>query len=315
MTISGYTQACNVKGKLLPYEASIRSMLHLCNEVWVAYDPRYDTPDTFTQIDDRVSVVEQIFEIGELGCYGKQNTASRSKCSGEWVLCLSLDELIHQKDVEKIKYLIEYAEFEYAESNNYTAIDLSQFNYVNRNNTFGKQNKGEWNIRTRLTKNIEGVTHGYPDDFLMVNHEGRQILIAGDGDDFIKDGKLYPFHVLVYKDFVLLEKINNGSATNQDILMSIETFPYIYHYARYSVGRKTKMKTHIRNNYFWHSSPGWDKNIIYSPKEWEQQLGEQIELTPDTEIYLEGLIYNIEVEHPPEISAWKQMIDRKIGWA
>jgi len=310
MRISGYTQACNVKGKLLPYEASIKSMLHLCDEVWVAYDSRYDTPNTFTQIDDRVSVVEQAFEVRELACYGKQNAAGRSKCTGEWVFILSLDELIHFKDVEKIKYLIEYAE-----TNGYTAIGLSEFNYINRNNTFGKQNKTEWNVRPKLTKNIENVTHGHPDDFLMVNHDGRQILIAGDGDDFIKDGKLYTFNVLVYRDFVLLEKINNGTATSQDILRSIEIFPYIYHYARYSVGRKVQMKTHIRNNYFWHSSPGWDKSIPYSPEEWEQQLGEQIEITPETEVYLDNVISDVEPEHPPEILEWKGMIDRKVGWA
>ena len=104
MNISGYTWASNVKGKLLPYEACIKSMLLLAGEVWVAYDPRYDDAETFTSIDPRVSVVASQFNIEEITGNGDQLSEARKRCTGDWLIWLDLDELIHERKRGALEY-------------------------------------------------------------------------------------------------------------------------------------------------------------------------------------------------------------------
>lgn len=297
MNISGYTWASNVKGKLLPYEACIKSMLLLAGEVWVAYDPRYDDAETFTSIDPRVSVVASQFNIEEITGNGDQLSEARKRCTGDWLIWLDLDELIHEKDARTIKSLIEFAN-----DHDYECIEISLYNYLMKCYTFGSAFV-QWCIRPKFLKNVEGVLHGIPEDAKETRDDGSIRLKYGDGIDFVKDGNLYRHRSLIYRDYPFLDRVGTGVATCSDILMSTTIFPYIYHYSRYSYQRKAKMNTHQRDVYFQGHSDD------YNPVEWATNLSRNVELIPCAESPDDTMIGPVISPHPAAALPWINTID------
>lgn len=298
MKISGYTWASNVVGKLLPYEAAIRSLLLISDEVWVVYDPRYDSGDIFTQIDPRVNVISYPFKIEEITGNGLQLTQARKQCSGEWLFWADLDELIHEKDVSTILDLVYYAN-----AHDYNCIELPVFSPVSCNYTFGYRDIVQWGIRPKFMKNIPGVIHGIPLDAIKQREDGNQYLVYGDGIDFVKGGDLYKYHALVAKDFAFLGKMEQEKATVDDVLSTLERFPYIYHYSRYSMQRKAKMNTHDSFGYFLGNTD------VYEPEKWVENLGKSVVLEPLEERPGDGMLGPLQISHPSSIHYWLGVID------
>jgi len=300
MRIAGYTWGANVKGKLLPYEASIRSMLMLADEVWVAYDQRYDVAETFTSIDDRVHVVSYPFHISKITGAGEQLSRARMQCVADWLIWLDLDEVLHHKDAGRLKSLVEYADLHGFES-----VGLSVYSYLSKRYTFGQNAAFQWGIRPKLLKNIDGLTHGIPVDAYKEREDGTQYLGYGDGVDFVKDGLIYPHRNLEFRDYPFLQAVSTGEIAVDDILRTTKEFPHIYHYSRYSMQRKGKMQTHEFAEYFQGNSDE------YNPEEWGRKLAEAIELVPIDDHIDEEWIGPVCPEHPRFILDWVKMIDEK----
>lgn len=301
MKISGYTWAANAKGKLLPYEACVKSMLPLVDEVWVVYDPRYDLAETFTGIDSKVGVISFPFLIESITGNGNQLSQSRRQCTGDWFLWLDLDELIHEKDIDIIKNLIAYAD-----SNDYNAIELSVYSPFMKCYTFGNSDLVQWGIRPKLLKNVPGVIHGIPSDATKEGSDGKLRLAYGDGIDFVKDGVLFPHRALTFRDYPFLGKLATGSATCDDVLKTTESFPYIYHYARYSMQRKLKMKTWQRDHYFQGHSDDYEPDI------WAANLAKNVELEQGEEVPGDNMLGPVIPSHPTAILPWLEFIDNAI---
>jgi hypothetical protein len=308
--ISGYTSAANVKGKLLPYEACILSMLNIADEVWVAFDSRYDVPETFTNIDTRVHVVEAEYRIEDVTGNGDQLSKARQKCTGKWTIWLDLDELIHEKDAPVILDLINTAD-----TLGLNAVNLAEYNYVNRDKTFNKDGAKEWFVRHKITENIEGVIHGADSDAIIQAGDGSKYIVNGDGADYIKDGKFFVFKPLVYIDYVFMSKLCTGNAMPHDVLRTLSDYPYIYHYARYSIMRKAKMNSHIRNSCVWRQRKHTNADV----EEWKAELGRSICLFPGDED--EGLkkrsilpLGESSPEHSFLVTSWVETIDTLLDW-
>ncbi|MHC4395654.1 MAG: hypothetical protein ACYS1A_08355 [Planctomycetota bacterium] len=302
-TISGYTWGFNAVKKLLPYEACIKSMLLLADEVYVVYDPRYDLPENFTRIDERVIAVPQEINITDIKREGQMLSKSRALCKGKWLIWLDLDEVLHEKDVDDILQLIQYAE-----NGGYTSLDIGFYCYVSKQYTFS--NVDFWGIRHKIMKNIEGVSHGLDQDFLQQRDDGTCYLSGGDGIDFIKDGKLYGFRPLTYKDLPLYHKLKERTANCEDIIKSVEYFPYIYHYARYSMQRKIKMLEDARFS-FWQNQHG-----DFNPSQWIDDLASPVimEQVKETEpigfLGADGFLGKVEPAHPAVMKEWTELMDR-----
>lgn len=302
MRISGYTWAANVKGKLLPYDASIRSMLLLADEVWVAFDPRYDSPDVFTQIDPRVNAIPHPFDIERITGNGDQLTQARKACTGDWLIWLDLDEVIHEKDVQRMSDLIYYAD-----KYGFNAILISNYCPVMYNYTF--RDPVQWGMRPKFFKNIESVRHGIIQDFLEKRPDGTQFMRGGDGIDFVQDGRAFAHRVLQFRDYLFLASLGDGRAVVSDVLQTTGRFPHIYHYARYSMQRKLKMQTHQRDVFFQGHSDD------YQPEEWAENLGMSVELIPEAEVGEEdtSLLGPVNVPHPQTAAEWVNLIDNMTG--
>jgi hypothetical protein len=302
MKISGYTWAANVKGKLLPYEASIRSMLLLADEVWVAFDPRYDTAETFTEIDPRVNVIAHPFYIERITGAGDQLTQARTHCDGDWLIWLDLDEVIHERDVQAINDLIFYAD-----SAAFNAISISSYSYFMYEYTFKKAVL--WGLRAKFLKNIPAVTHGVIEDGLRERADRTQYMTNGDGIDFVQDGHAFPHRVMTFRDYPFLAKLGRGMGTDADVLRTVEQFPHIYHYSRYSIQRKMKMQTHQSAAYF------QGQTDDYQPDVWADTLGKAVELTPERESPGDdgSILGPVNVPHPQTAVEWVELIDEMTG--
>lgn len=303
MTISGYTWAINASKKLLPYEACIKSMLLLADEVYVAYDSRYDAPETFTQIDERVTTISQKFDAGSIQNEGQMLSMARAHCKGDWLIWLDLDEILHEKDVTDILNLIQYAE-----NTGYTSLEIGFYSYISKNFVFPDFN--QWCARPKIMKNFRDVLHGIDQRLLQQRGDGTDYLSGGDGIDFIKDGQVFAYHPLPYRDFVLMQKLQNNTATCEDIIKSTEYFPYIYHYARYSMQRKARMMEGDRYTYFVGARQGHSPlPENYAPEQWIKEFAMPVIMEQQKELRPEGYLGEVEPVHPQCIKEWTEFMD------
>lgn len=296
MRVSGYTWAANVVGKLLPYEAAIRSLLLICDEVWVAYDPRFDSADIFTSIDPRVNVIEHPFRIEEITGNGEQLTRARKQCSGDWVFWLDLDEIIHEKNVEQIKTDLNYADANGCNFLLYSCCCPVALKYVFRT---------QWEIRAKFTRNIDGLIHGFEATALRRREDGGKYLDHGDGIDYIKNGTRFYNNILEARDDDFFHKVKNHAPTisKEDVYTTLDLYPHIYHYARYSFQRKIKMNTY--GHFAYHLGLSDD----YDPGSWIKTLSDNVVLEPAPERHNEDVVGPLELSHPAVIQPWVDMIN------
>jgi hypothetical protein len=110
VTISAFTFCRNAASLYYPIEASIRSALPLVDEVVVALGRGDDEDDTRSQIeaigDPKIKIIDtewdvQAFPKGTV--HAQQTDLAKSNCSGDWLIYLQADEVLHQDDWATIK--------------------------------------------------------------------------------------------------------------------------------------------------------------------------------------------------------------------
>jgi len=296
MTLSGYTWSSNSKAKLYPYEAVLKCLVALCDEVVIVYDPRHDDPNEFL-FSPKIKVVEYPFIIEDATGNGKQLSKAREACTGDWVLWLDLDEILHEQDYICIHNLIEVAEM-----GNFTSILLSMFNIANQFYTWGDYR--QWGCRAKLTKNIEGVYHGAVST--RIDDNGHIRMTVGDGVDNMLNGVGCAFREMQHKDWLILNRLHQKQCSPRDVIESLIDYPYIYHYARYSMARKLTMGTHDRNRFFFGG-----EDVPFDPEQWNKELAQPATIDTDNELYLydHNMIGPIDIPHPKLMEGWIKMVD------
>ena len=249
-TISAYNLAIGVQQRRYPYEAAIKSGLTVADEFCIAYDKRFDNPEIFTTIDPRVKPIEIEIDFNEWDFVCKALTTARQACKGDWCLYLEMDEVLHEKDSEKIRVAVDDAHVNGREAVHMIYIDIVQ-NMVKLDRFIDMNIVNETtktlSSRQKITKNESFIYHKIADYMI-----GR--LDAPDGswdsqyiqsyayDDvpyydertnkwfndtsakFIEDGYMFP-------DNLSCNKLNA-------IDYLIRNYTYIYHYVVYNYGRK-----------------------------------------------------------------------------
>ena len=296
MKLSGYTWAANAAAKLLPYEACINSLAYYCDEVCVVYDPRYDDPGDFLGLSPKVKVFPQEHRIEKMGGNGEQLSVARAHCTGDWLIWMDLDEILHEKDRRDILNLISYAD-----TAGYSSVELSFYSYMNRSYAFREM--AQWGCRAKLTRNIPGLTHGIAG--VLQRGNGEDFIGLGDGIDYMKDGELFKHSPLIFKDFPFLDRVRTGELTPHDIICSTRDFPYVYHYARYSMARKLGMHGLFPHEF--HMGITDD----YKPDTWIKQLTEPVDMKqyPERFTISDELIGPVVPTHPRFVAEWLKEID------
>lgn len=112
MKVSGFTFIRN--GTLLgyPYIESLRSLLPVCDEVFVAVGASED--DTLARVkaigDPKLQVIETAWNesMQDRGyVYAQQKMIAHFNCRGDWAFYLEGDEVLHEKDIPHIKTVLQ----------------------------------------------------------------------------------------------------------------------------------------------------------------------------------------------------------------
>jgi len=110
MKISGFSFVRNGVKLYYPIVESIKSILPICDEFVVAVgkgDPDDTTRQQIAAIDDpRIKIIyteweEKYFRKGIINSI--QTDIAKEKCSGDWLFYLQADEVVHERDLPKIK--------------------------------------------------------------------------------------------------------------------------------------------------------------------------------------------------------------------
>jgi hypothetical protein len=116
MKVSGFTFLRNGQKLGYPFVASIRSILPIVDEFVVALGPCED--DTEKQLrgigDPKISILPTQWNEHIRGdysvkgfVYGQQKSAALFNCTGDWAFYLEADEVVHEKDLPKIRSAME----------------------------------------------------------------------------------------------------------------------------------------------------------------------------------------------------------------
>lgn len=110
MKISGFSFVRNGSKLYYPVKESIQSMLPLCDEIVVAIGEG-DADDTSRQDimsigSEKIRIIDTVWDEkymkhGAIHAY--QTDLAMKACSGDWLLYLQADELIHEKDIPAIR--------------------------------------------------------------------------------------------------------------------------------------------------------------------------------------------------------------------
>jgi glycosyltransferase involved in cell wall biosynthesis len=108
MRISGCTFVRN--GFLLgyPVKESLYSLLAICDEVVIAIGNSEDDTLTYVQSlqDPRIKIIETVWDdtLREGGAIlAQQTNIALEQCTGDWVIYLQADEVLHEKDITSLK--------------------------------------------------------------------------------------------------------------------------------------------------------------------------------------------------------------------
>ncbi len=110
MKISGFTFIRNAAKFYYPIKESILSVLPAVDEFIVALgksDPDDDTLAIIKSIDsDKIILLETEWDTARFlqgSIYAQQTDLARSKCTGDWLIYIQGDEVLHEEDIQQIQ--------------------------------------------------------------------------------------------------------------------------------------------------------------------------------------------------------------------
>lgn len=233
MKISAYGVAIGARQRWFPYEAAILSALQIADEYVIAYDARFDNPQTFTALSGKVKPLEMDIDFMEWDFLCTALTKARRACDGDYLLFSELDEVYHEKDTTRIRQRTEEA----AASN--TSVGI---NYVVMCGDAVIPKHFEHLIyRQKLTPNEPWLYHKVSDH--MIGHiesdvwEGKYILTGFDDVSYHDErigGWFFDHEGLVMDDY--LEPFEGTK--KEEIEYKTRKMAYVWHYCNFNHGRK-----------------------------------------------------------------------------
>jgi hypothetical protein len=111
MKISGFTIVRNAVKFNYPVLASIRSILPICDEFIVNVgDSEDETLDLIRSIDSpKIRIIQSQWDMSQgAQVLSQQTNLALKECKGDWAFYLQSDEVIHEEDLNKIKFWMRY---------------------------------------------------------------------------------------------------------------------------------------------------------------------------------------------------------------
>src|SRR5690242_3990031 len=115
MKVSGFTYIRNGLTFQYPFLQSIQSILPVCDELIVAVGDSTDgTREAIVALNSpKIKIIDTLWD-NNLRTGGKilatQSNVGLKNCTGDWLFHIQADEVIHEKDIDKIKQSIAEAD-------------------------------------------------------------------------------------------------------------------------------------------------------------------------------------------------------------
>ena len=305
-TISSYTQTYNCISQDFPFEECITSLLGFSDEVIVvdAYsnDGTWERLNEIAESESRIKLFQsQENSQGVSTLTQSPKAYARSLCTGEWCWQMDIDEIVHEKDYQKIKDLIK-------EVNLPDDVDILCLPIVEYWGPHGKVrvdiNPWKW----RLSRNKPHITHGVRKDLRQYDEAGNLISSGGsDADDYIHKET---FEQLPVASFMTsqIETARQKAHYHLDvydyqIIVSdiVDKLPTLHHYSWYSIKRKINdykllWGRHWKELFGKDGSDTAENNIMFD-KPWSEVTDEDMNALADKyEKELGGWIFHNPVD-------------------
>ena len=329
-TISGYTTTHNCILQNYPFEASIRSMLGFCDQVVIvdggSTDGTVERLREMAELDERilVHVQERDWNTKRFAVFdGLQKALARAICTSEFCWQQDSDEVVHERDYEKVKNLVR----KLPKSMDLIALPVLEF--------WGKKGKLRIDInpwKWRLSRNRPHITHGIPESLRVFDSEGNLYSKPGsDGCDYVRSDTYQPIpFVNFYSDEAHSLRVaalgGNETALEQYkgwMQSIVNNLPSVVHYSWYDIERKINT---YKNYWSKHWQSLYDvsqddtpENNMFFNKSWKDVTSEEIsEMAERLESEMGGWIFHSKVDftrptpfisvgneiHPKEIEGW-----------
>jgi glycosyltransferase involved in cell wall biosynthesis len=246
-TISGYTTTRNCIEQQYPYLQSIKSMLGFCDQVVVvdggSTDGTWESLVEISKSDNRIIVQQNIRDWSHLRFAvfdGLQKAHARSFCTGDWCWQMDSDEVVHEKDYDKIKKLIKNI----PKSMHLLALPIVEY--------WGSDEKVRIDVnpwKWRLSRNHKHITHGIPKQLRMTDTEGNLYAKQGtDGCDYIDSNSYEIIPCMNFYDKNIHDLRINALSGDEDSVEKyenwfnniVENLPGVHHYSWMDLERKIK---------------------------------------------------------------------------
>ena len=305
-TISSYTQTYNCISQDFPFEECITSLLGFSNEVIVvdAYsnDGTWERLQEMSQSDNRIKLYQNEENSQGVSTLTQSPKAvARSYCTGDWCWQMDIDEIIHEKDYEKIKSLVNNVQLP-------EDVDILCLPIVEYWGPHGKVrvdiNPWKW----RLSRNKPHITHGVRKDLREYDDNGNLVSSGGsDADDYIHKDTFEQLPVATFMtnqiEMARRDALLNGNTHNYQSILNqiVDGMPTLHHYSWYSIKRKINdykllWGKHWNELFGKNADDTTDNNIMFD-KPWSEVTDEDMnQLADKYEQELGGWIFHQPVD-------------------
>ena len=283
-TIGAYTTTYNCISQGYPFEECINSLLNNFDEVVVVDAGSTDgTWERLQEIEGIRSYQHPVdFDHPRWAIHsdGELKAKARSYVTSDWCWQMDVDEVIHSDQRDRIQVLLQTA------PRNYNVLSLPVVEY------WGSSEKVRMDVnpwKWRLSRNLDYITHGIPEDLRMKDENGD--LYAGKGTDscdYIHHETYKRIAHATFYDETAHEIRMKGLSGDETAVkvyedwmnQIVELVPTVYHYSWYDIGRKiTSYKTHWGK--FWKSMYNLDtedtaENNVCFDKPWSEVTEDDI---------------------------------------
>ena len=307
-TLSGYSTTYNCVDQKYPFVESICSLLDVCDEVVVvdggSTDGTWDVLNEMATDNPKLKIkqIERDWNHPRHAVFdGMQKASARDLCTSDFCWQQDVDEIIHEKDYQKIRNLLTST----PKSVNLIALPVTEF-WGNKGKIRIDINPWKW----RLSRNHPQITHGIPAQLRKQDENGDTYSLPGsDGCDYVtKDtGEIVAFVNFHTQQAEQLRQMSMKDANSRHQYIQwftavIQNLPGVYHYSWFDLPRKIRTyknywTRHWQSMYNVKQEDSVENNMFFD-KKWSDVSDQEIE----------EIAYRLE----KEMGGW--IFHRKIDW-
>ncbi len=196
MKISGFTIVRNARKFNYPVLESLCSILPICDEFIINVGNSED--DTLTLIrslnDPKIKIVETVWDMSQgKEVLSTQTNIALSHCTGDWAFYLQSDEVIHEKDLPRLKSYMEKYLGDHS-------VDALRFKWLHFYGSFFRYriDSGWYQKQDRIIRN-NGTVESFGDAYAFRRKDGRELSRKNTGCFLYHYGWVQPQDIMAQR--------------------------------------------------------------------------------------------------------------------